>query len=223
MLFRSATPANGATVAVGTAQTVVVSATANTGTVASVELLANGVSVGVDSSFPYSFAWTPSGVGTVVLTPVATDSQGNRTPGAAVTVTVLAVSAGAPVVSLSSPVAGASLPVGVPVQLVAAATDADGTIAQVEFLANGVSLGVDLTYPYSVSFTPTATGTYVLAARATDNGGNVSTSAALSVNVGGGTAPVIALDAPANNATVGVNAPVALRATATSRSEGAHV
>jgi hypothetical protein len=213
-----ATPTNGATVSAGAAQTVVVSASANTGTIASVELFANGLSVGSDASFPYSFSWTPAGVGTVVLTAVATDSQGNRTPSPAVSVTIAAVSAGSPAVSLTSPAAGASLPVGVPVQVNAAATDADGTIAQVEFLANGASLGVDATYPYSVSFTPNATGTYVLTARATDNGGNVSTSAPLSVIVSGGTAPSVALDAPANNATVGVNAPVTLRATATSTS-----
>ena len=50
------------------------------------------------------------------------------------------------------------------------------------------------TRTFSVSWTaPTATGTYVLMARATDNGGNVSTSAALSVNVSGGTAPSVAM------------------------------
>lgn len=213
-----ATPSNGATVAAGTAQAVVVSASAATGAIASVELLANGVSVGVDQSFPYNFTWTPAGVGTVVLTAVATDSLGNRTPGAAVSVAVAAVSAGAPVVSVTSPAAGASLPVGVPVSFTAAASDADGTIAQVEFFANGVLLETDSTYPYGVTFTPNATGTYVLAARATDNGGNVSTSAPLSVLVSGGTAPSVAIETPAHNATIGVNAPVTLRAIATSTS-----
>ena len=213
-----ASPASGATVAAGAAQTVVVSATANSGTIASVELFANGVSVGTDTSFPYNVSWTPVGVGTVALVAVATDSQGNRTPSAAVAVTVAGASVGAPSVSLTSPAAGASLPVGVAVQVAAVAADSDGTITQVEFLANGVSLGVDTTYPYSAPFTPSATGTYVLTARATDNGGNIATSAPLSVNVSGGSAPSVALDAPANNATVGVNAPVTLRATATSTS-----
>ena len=213
-----ATPPANATISAGADQAVVVSASATTGVITSVELFANGVSVGVDQSFPYNFAWKPAGVGTVVLTAVATDSQGNRTPSAAVNVTVAAVSAGAPTVSVTSPAAGASLPVGVPVSFTAVAADADGTVAQVEFFANGVSLATDSTYPYGVTFTPNATGTYVLTARATDNGGNVSTSAPLSVVVSGGAAPSVAIEAPANNATIGVNAPVTLRAAATSTS-----
>ncbi|MFM9029471.1 MAG: beta strand repeat-containing protein, partial [Opitutaceae bacterium] len=211
-----ATPPSNATISAGTDQAVVVSASATTGAITAVELFANGVSVGVDQSFPYNFSWKPAGVGTVVLTAVATDSQGNRTPSAAVTITVAAVSAGAPSVSVTSPAAGAALPVGVPVSFAAAAADADGTVAQVEFFANGVSLATDSTYPYGVTFTPNATGTYVLTARATDNGGNVSTSAPLSVVVSGGTAPAVAIETPANNATIGVNAPLNLRATATS-------
>lgn len=212
-----ATPPANATISAGTDQAVVVSASATTGAITAVELFANGVSVGVDQSFPYNFAWKPAGVGTVVLTAVATDSQGNRTPSAAVNITVATVSAGAPSVSVTSPAAGAALPVGVPVSFTAAAADADGTVAQVEFFANGVSLAAaDSTYPYGVTFTPNATGTYVLTARATDNGGNVSTSAPLSVVVSGGTAPAVAIETPANNATIGVNAPLNLRAAATS-------
>ncbi len=213
-----ATPPANATVSAATDQAVVVSASATTGAITAVELFANGVSVGVDQSFPYNFAWKPAGVGTVVLTAVATDSQGNRTPSAAINVTVAAVSAGAPTVSVTSPAAGAALPVGVPVSFTAAAADADGTVAQVEFFANGVSLATDSTYPYGVTFTPNATGTYVLTARATDNGGNVATSAPLSVVVSGGIAPAVAIATPTNNTTIGVNAPVNLRATATSTS-----
>ena len=106
-------------------------------TVSTVQVFANGVSVGVDQSFPYNFAWKPAGVGTVVLTAVATDSQGNRTPSAAVNVTVAAVSAGAPTVSVTSPAAGASLPVGVPVSFTAVAADADGSVALAKLGAGG--------------------------------------------------------------------------------------
>ena len=54
-----------------------------------------------------------------------------------------------------------------------------GTIASVQFYANGVSVGTDTTFPYSVSWTPTATGSYTLTAVATDNGGNQTTTTGL--------------------------------------------
>lgn len=211
-------PASQSTVAANTSQVVVVNATAANGTIAQVQLFANGVSLGTDLSFPYNFAWTPGGIGNVLLTAVATDSQGTQATSAAVSVTIAGISAGAPTVALTSPAAGAALPVGVATLVTASATDADGTIANVEFFANGVSLAVDSVFPYNFSFTPGATGTYVITARATDNGGNIATSAAVSVTVTGGTAPSVAISAPAAGATLGVNAPQEITATATSPS-----
>jgi hypothetical protein len=210
------TPLPGSTLTAGTPQTVVVNAAATNGTIASVELFANNVSIGNDTTFPYNFAWTPGGLGAVALTAVATDSQGNRAVSTPVNVTVAGISPGAPTVSLTAPQAGASLPVGVTTLITATATDADGTISQVEFFANGASLGVDAVFPYNFAFTPGATGNYVLTARATDNGGNVVTSAAVNVTVSGGTAPSVAITAPSNAATLGVNVPQTVTATATS-------
>jgi hypothetical protein len=209
-------PVSGSTVTASTPQTVVVNANAANGTIASVELFADGVSIGTDSSFPYNFTWTPGGLGTVALTAVAIDTQGNRAVSAPVGITVAGISAGAPTVAINTPLTGASLPVGVATLITATANDADGTIAQVEFFANGVSLGVDSVFPYNFSFTPNATGTYVLTARATDNGGNIATSAAVSVSVTGGTAPSVSISAPVAGATIGVNTPQTITATATS-------
>ncbi len=210
------TPLSGSTVTAGTPQSVVVNAAAANGTISSVELFANNVTLGSDSTFPYNFTWTPGGLGAVSLTAIATDSQGNRSVSVPVSVTVAGISIGAPAVSLTAPAAGASLPVGVATLITATATDADGTIAQVEFFSSGVSLGVDTVFPYNFAFTPGATGSYVLTARATDNGGNVVTSAAVNVSVSGGTAPSVAISAPASGAVLGVNAPQTITATATS-------
>ncbi len=210
------TPLTGSTFVAGTTQTVVVNASAANGTIKDVELFANNVSLGIDPTFPYNFGWTPGGLGVVALTAVATDSQGNRAVSPPVNVTIAGISPGAPTVVLTAPAAGASLPVGVATLISAAATDADGTIAQVEFFSNGVSLGVDPVFPYNISFTPGATGSYIFTARATDNGGNVVTSTAVSVTVSGGTAPSIAIDAPLGGQAIGVNLPQTIRATATS-------
>ena len=211
-----ASPAVGSSLDVGVTQTIVASANAANGTIAKVEFLANGVSLGTDSTFPYNFAWTPAGTGAVSLTAIATDSLGNQTTSAAVDVTVAGVSLGAPSVSLVSPAAGASLPVGSATLIAASAFDSDGTIRSVEFFANNTSLGVDTVYPYNVIFTPSATGNYVLKAVAIDDGGNITTSATVRITVSGGTAPSVAISAPANSTTLGVNAPVTINAAATS-------
>ncbi len=212
------TPPSGSTVTAGTPQTIVVNANTPNGTIERVELLADGVLLSADSSFPYNFAWTPGGLGVVELTAVAFDTQGNRSASAPVTITVVGISAGAPVTAIVSPVGGASLPVGVTTLISAVATDADGTIAQVEFLVNGASLGVDAVFPYNFTFTPKATGKYIITARATDNGGNIATSAPVSVAVSGGTAPSVAISSPNDGGILGVNIPQTITATAGSAS-----
>lgn len=65
----------------------------------------------------------------------------------------------------------------------ASATDIDGTIQLVEFLRNGEVIGTDDTAPYVISETGLPAGKYSYAARATDNYGTVSTSAAKEVAV----------------------------------------
>ena len=100
----------------------------------------------------------------------------------------------APTVSLTSPATGASVTLGGAFALAANAADADGSIAKVEFFANGVSLGQDTTSPYSGSWTPSGVGTYTVTAVATDNLGKTTTSAPASVTVNpatGGTTVVL--------------------------------
>jgi hypothetical protein len=97
-----------------------------------------------------------------------------------------------PTVTLTAPTAGASFAVSSPVTLSATASDSDGTVSQVEFLVNGSVVATDTTSPYSASWTPTAGGSYSVAARATDNAGGSATTAATGITVtsGNGTTPV---------------------------------
>jgi chitinase len=68
----------------------------------------------------------------------------------------------------------------------ATAADSDGTIARVEFFDNGSPIGQpDTTSPYSVTWSASGNGSHSLTAKATDNSGNSTTSAARSVNVSG--------------------------------------
>ncbi|WP_073111526.1 Ig-like domain-containing protein [Hymenobacter daecheongensis] len=92
----------------------------------------------------------------------------------------------APTVTLTAPATGT---VGQALSLTATAADADGTVSKVEFFNGTTKLGEDLTSPYALSFTPTAAGTLSLTARATDNAGAATTSAAKSVTVAGVATP----------------------------------
>ena len=86
----------------------------------------------------------------------------------------------APSVNITSPTNGASFSAGTSISVTANATDADGTITQVEFFANGTSLGVDATAPYSIDYT-VPQGATNLTATATDDDGATSTSASLNI------------------------------------------
>lgn len=130
------------------------------------------------------------------------------TPSADTTYTATFTDAGpadnqAPSVSLSAPATGT---VGTPVALSATASDSDGSVTGVEFLEGSNELGSDATSPYTLNWTPSAAGSYTLRARATDDAGATTTSAAVTIDVapaGGGDtqAPAIDLTAPANLAT----------------------
>jgi hypothetical protein len=65
----------------------------------------------------------------------------------------------------------------------ASATDSDGTVAKVDFLANGTSIGTDTTAPFGVSWSGVAAGTYTLTALATDDAGVSAESNAATITV----------------------------------------
>lgn len=90
----------------------------------------------------------------------------------------------APTISITSPTAASSYGMPVTVGVSVAAADADGSVEHVEFYADGVLLGSLTAPPYHVSFEPSATGAVSLKAKAFDNLGAVTTSAAVSITIG---------------------------------------
>src|SRR4029077_21212963 len=116
------------------------------------------------------------------VTGIARDAAGNRTTSAAVTVTVFNDTT-APSVSITSPIAGAT--VSGSVMVTASATDNVG-VAGVQFKLDGANLGAEVTAaPYQVSWdtTTTTNAAHTLSAVARDAAGNQSTSAVVSVTV----------------------------------------
>ncbi len=160
----------------------------------------------------YRFAsWSDGGAAThTVSTPVADTAY------TATFTDIGPVNNQPPTVSISAAASGTT---GVAMTLGATAADADGSINKVEFFDAATQLGEDLTSPYTFSWTPTATGPHSLTARATDDQGATTTSAAVVVTVSAPagpdtTPPTVALTAPANFA-VGLAGSLAVNATAT--------
>ncbi|SDX54238.1 Ig-like domain-containing protein [Hymenobacter psychrophilus] len=76
-----------------------------------------------------------------------------------------------PTVSLTSPASNnQEYVLGTTITLAATASDPDGSIQQVNFKINGAFYQQDASSPYSVTWTPTAAGTYTVAARAIEAG-----------------------------------------------------
>ncbi len=121
-----------------------------------------------------------------------------------------------PTVSLTAPANGSSIRVNTAATLTAMAADADGTVAKVEFYDGATKLGEDASSPFSVSWTPTVAGAHALTARATDDKGAVTTSALVNVTVNpsADVPPTATLTAPTAGATLALNTPVTLTATA---------
>lgn len=90
-----------------------------------------------------------------------------------------------PSVTLTGPANGASFTAPATINFTADASDSDGSVASVEFFANGLSVGSDTTSPYAFSWANVPAGTYVLTAVATDNLGTSSPSASATVTVNG--------------------------------------
>jgi RHS repeat-associated protein len=107
----------------------------------------------------------------------------------------------APTVSMTAPANG-NLYLAPGTFAVKANASAPGVgVNRVEFYANGTLIHTDTTSPYQFDWTGVAAGSYAITAKAVDNNGAETTSAARNVTVAGtNSAPTVSLSAPADNA-----------------------
>jgi uncharacterized protein (DUF608 family) len=89
-------------------------------------------------------------------------------------INIVATGDAPPTVSITSPANGATFTAPASVTINAAAADSDGTVSKVDFYRGTTLLGTDTSSPYSYSWTNVAAGSYILTAKATDNGGYYS-------------------------------------------------
>ncbi|TGE29728.1 Ig-like domain-containing protein [Hymenobacter metallicola] len=196
------TPVAGATATAGTLLNLVAVATDDV-SVSSVDFLnAGGVVLapGTKNGNQYTATITvPNTPGTFGITAKATDGAG-LTNTATVNITIQAATPAntAPVVSISSPAAGATVTAGTSLPLSATATD-DVSVSSVEFynaagalLAPGVKNGNQYTASITVPNTP---GAFIITAKALDGAGLTNT-AAVSITIQAAVAT--ALPAPQN-------------------------
>jgi plastocyanin len=107
-----------------------------------------------------------------------------------------------PLVSLDAPVSGSSYTAPARITLQAGASDPDGTVAKVEFMANGTKLGEATSPPYRLTWDNVAAGIYSLVALATDNVGARSTSGVVQVTVAGAVGPEVTITSPTNGSVI---------------------
>ena len=178
------------------------------GSVQSVLFFVNGVSVGsgVQTTVGvYELSYTPGILGVNTIMVVVRDDDGNES---SASLDYNVITGAAPVVSIASPdpsdgdsdlEADAPLLRHQAVVLSVQASDADGSIASVEYFINGVSRGFasERTYygTYESDFTPTLLGSFTFSAVATDNMGNQSI-VSLDYRVVEGSAPTVSIVGP---------------------------
>ena len=122
----------------------------------------------------------------------------------------------APSINITSPVTGTAFVAPGNITITASATDADGTVSNVQFYNGTTLLGSDASAPYSFAWTNVAAGTYSIAAKATDNSGAITTSTAITVVVNSvaNVDPTVSISAPLNNATFTAPAGITITASA---------
>lgn len=194
-------PLNGANFTAPASFTVSANASDSDGSIVRVDFFSNGVLVGSDTLAPYAVALTNLGIGGYVLTAQATDNRGATVTSAAVSVSVGPPNA-LPVVQLTTPANGTAYSAPATVQVAATASDADGTIAKVEFFRNGVLAATVTTAPYAATLSNVPAGTHTLTARATDDRNGATTSAPVTITVA---ATSLTITSPAANAVIAGN------------------
>jgi hypothetical protein len=175
-------PIGGATFAAGTDIPVQATASGGSGVITEVDFFANGTLFGSATTPPYSASLHNAAAANYSLSAVAVDSLGAASTSAVVNVTVQASNL-PPFVAITNPVNSQVFIQGQNVLIEADASDADGSVAQVEFFTNGISAGVITTQPYSLLLSNLVVGPYVLTAVATDNLGANATSAPVTISV----------------------------------------
>lgn len=166
-------PANGASFTTGANIAINATATDQDGTISRVEFYNGTTLISSDNSSPYAATISNAAAGTYNLTAKAIDND--NLSGTSSVVTIIVKAPVAPTVSITSPTNNSTINSGQNVVINASASDADGSVAKVQFYKNSITaanlLSEDATSPYQHTLTTPAIGRYVIIAQAVDNSG----------------------------------------------------
>lgn len=185
---------------------VVLNATAGTGLNYKWYLNGNEIAGSIGSSYTASIGGN--------FTVGITNTFNCTTTSSAVTVIVTIPTNVAPTVSITAPGNNTSSVANATVTIDVTANDSDGSITKVEIYQGKTLLSTDNSFPYSYTWTGIPAGTYVLTAKAFDNGGASTSSSEVTIHVNTNQPSVVNITSPLNNSTVSGTS-VTIEATAT--------
>jgi hypothetical protein len=148
------------------------------GSVTNVSFFTNAVLAGASTAAPFGVTLTGVHVGAYALTAVATADDGLSATSSVVNISVEPP----PSVSITNPATGSVYAAPANVSIAASATVVKGSITNVQFFANSVSLGSVPAAPFTLTANGLAAGSYALTASATA-AGLTTTSSPVNINV----------------------------------------
>jgi len=160
------------------------------GVIVKVEFFNGNTKLGEKMTSPYEFTWKDVPAGSYSITAIATDNGNAWTVSGAVTVVVEKSATNAnqlPIVSITSPANSGNnkkkYKKDDKITITAEAIDPDGSISMVEFKSGNITLAEVTSAPYSFTWEPSDTGTFVITAIATDNLGASSATSDIELSI----------------------------------------
>ncbi len=185
------------------------------GVVSRVEFYEGAALIGTTNAAPFQHSVSSLGVGNYTFSARAYDDRNASADSVPINISVVSPPNHPPSVTLTSPATGTQFYAPATVNLVANASDSDGTIAQVEFFQGATNLGATTISPYQFAVSNLSAGSYTFTARATDNNAATTDSAPITISVvGANQPPTVVLTAPAAGSIFNFPATINLAATA---------
>ena len=187
-------PAEGTHLKFGVQINIAATASDSDGTIAAVDFRldgATGTLIGRSTTAPYATAWTNVAAGSYAIVALAYDDRNASSTSSPVHVVVDPNAL--PTVAITSPASASTFTAPANVVVSATASDTDGSIAKVDFLAGSTLIDSTTAAPYAISWNAVAAGAYSLTAKATDNAGGVTTSAPVPITVAANALPTVTI------------------------------
>lgn len=194
-----ASPANNSTYSGPASIALAANVSDSDGTISKVQFMNGSTVLATLTAPPYTYQWNSVPAGNYTLRVIATDNLGLAATSDPVSVTVGADTP--PNVNLTTPAANQTFVAPANIVLHANASDSGGSIAKVEFFQGATLVGTVTEAPYSYLWSNVPAGSYTLTAKATDNGGNTTTSGVINISVVANQLPTVSVSASPTEAT----------------------